>query len=212
MTSDLPASLQLPLAQQSIGDYLAGLASGEPIPGGGAAAALTLAQAAALLAMVVRVSTRATIMEGSARLVAALDQCRAQALAAADADAAAFAAVIAAYALPKVGAAEAARRATAVEGALAAAAAVPLGVIEQVRHLLGLVPAARALARASILSDVIVSLHLAAAAEASAVANVEANTRLMKDAAQRERFDTSLVALRQGLQSEVQRLLATCLV
>ncbi|MGA7356027.1 MAG: cyclodeaminase/cyclohydrolase family protein, partial [Candidatus Cybelea sp.] len=42
---------------ETIGDYLERLASNDPVPGGGSAAALTAAVAAALTAMVGRIQT-----------------------------------------------------------------------------------------------------------------------------------------------------------
>src|SRR5262245_1681289 len=93
------------LAERRLGDFLEALASGESTPGGGAAAALTGAMGAALVAMVCRLTLGrpryaevAPLMEESA---AEADRLRGELLALADADAEAYQAFSAALALPQ---------------------------------------------------------------------------------------------------------------
>src|ERR1700744_2587835 len=85
------------MRDDTITAFLDQLAARVPAPGGGATAALHAAQAAALLAMVARYSKGAEMEHITARA----DELRRDALALADADAEAFGAVAAAYALPR---------------------------------------------------------------------------------------------------------------
>jgi len=84
--------------EYTLEEYLAAVAARRPAPSGGAAAAVTVAAAAGLVAMVARYSAA---MPGASELVAEADAVRGQVLADADADAAAYAEVFAAYRLPR---------------------------------------------------------------------------------------------------------------
>ncbi|WP_051580976.1 cyclodeaminase/cyclohydrolase family protein [Pseudonocardia acaciae] len=100
----------------TVGEFLGELAARRPAPSGGAAAALTLAMAAGLTAMAARFSRSDEL----AALAGRADELRARALALADADAAAYAEVLAAG-----------RDRTARGEAMRAATEVPL---EMARH------------------------------------------------------------------------------
>src|SRR6516164_4256780 len=90
------------MRDDTIAAYLDRLAARVPAPGGGAAAALHAAQAAALLAMVARYSDGERYdAEMMNRIAAEADVLREDALALAEADTAAFAAVAEAYKLPR---------------------------------------------------------------------------------------------------------------
>ena len=91
------------ISSETINDYLARLASREPTPGGGAAAALHAAQGAALVAMVARYTTGTKYEQHAelvTRIISSADGLVAQALRLADADQHAFQGVIDAYKLP----------------------------------------------------------------------------------------------------------------
>ncbi|MFE7724151.1 cyclodeaminase/cyclohydrolase family protein, partial [Nocardia rhizosphaerihabitans] len=113
--------------------YLSELGAKVPAPGGGAVAALHAAQAAALVAMVARYTTRAKdavhrpIVD---QIIEAADAAQARSLALADADAAAFTAVGAAYKLPKDTDNEIVARTEAINAALVEAARVPAAVVD----------------------------------------------------------------------------------
>src|SRR5690348_12111307 len=91
--------------QQPISDWLDDLASAAPAPGGGAAAALLAATGAALVSMVTNLTIgNPKFSDHEEHMVSVRDRVttlRSQALQLAEADAAAFSAVIAAYKLPK---------------------------------------------------------------------------------------------------------------
>ncbi|MDQ3905159.1 MAG: cyclodeaminase/cyclohydrolase family protein [Actinomycetota bacterium] len=95
MTSaELPALLDCTVA-----DFLELLAAKQPAPGGGAVAATTVAMAAGLLGMAARYSA-AQLIDSPARAAHA-DRLKDQAAALVDQDAAAYQAVLAAFALPR---------------------------------------------------------------------------------------------------------------
>ena len=88
------------MRDEKISDFLARLADRVPAPGGGTAAALHAAQAAALLGMVARYSTGGKYAEHQLtieRIITETDELRSTALQLAEGDAAAFTAVTDAY-------------------------------------------------------------------------------------------------------------------
>jgi len=93
------------LVYLTLREYTQRLSSGEPTPGGGSAAALAGGLAAALAAMVARLTiSRKKYAEHEAEMQIVLDQAerlRNQLLALVDADTAAFQDFMAAYGLPK---------------------------------------------------------------------------------------------------------------
>jgi formiminotetrahydrofolate cyclodeaminase len=176
---------------ESMGSYLDALASAAPTPGGGAAAAWTLAQAAALLCMVCRLTqgkAQAARHEDPLRLL--LEDALGVKDAAerlADADSLAFQSYGAAASLPKDTPEASEARSRAMQAALGDAARVPLAVHELASHLLGPRGAVQALARIGnprVLSDVGVARSLALAARQASAENVQVNLALIKDTAQ----------------------------
>ena len=118
------------MRDDTIAAFLDQLAARIPAPGGGATAALHTAQAAALLAMVARYSNGARYdAELMNRIIAEADSLRQDALALAEADAAAFGAVAQAYRLPRETEAERQDRSASISSALAGAARPPADVI-----------------------------------------------------------------------------------
>jgi formiminotetrahydrofolate cyclodeaminase len=118
------------MRDDTIAAFLDQLAARVPAPGGGATAALHAAQAAALLAMVARYSNGARYdAELMNRIIAESDSLRQDALALAEADAAAFGAVAQAYRLPRETEAERQDRSASISSALAGAARPPADVI-----------------------------------------------------------------------------------
>jgi len=198
----------------SMGSYLDALASAAPTPGGGAAAAWTLAQAAALLCMVCRLTQGKALAgrnEDSLRLI--LEDSLGVKDAAerlADADSLAFQSFGTAASLPKGTPEASAARSAAMQSALGDAARVPLAVHELASHLLGARGAVQVLARIGnprVLSDVGVARALALAARQASAENVQVNLALIKDAARaaplRVRLARSEAALEEGGPPEI---------
>ena len=173
------------LGDATISGYLTELGSAAPAPGGGAVAALTVAQAAALVEMVgnltVGRSADAEVEHVIAGVVEQAGRFRVEALRLATDDAAAFSAVIAAYRLPKAGDAQIAARRAAIQDALVAAADVPMRTAEVAAAVVELAERIRPDANRNVLSDVAVAAATARAAiEASAV-NVQVNAVSLTD-------------------------------
>ena len=166
--------------------YLERLASADPTPGGGSAAALTGAMAAALIAMVARItanSAKLAAVHGDAQSLAREgDRLRAAFTAARVADEGAYGAVVAAAALPRTSEGEKSARSARLQFALAGAAEAPLGVADLALQTLALCERAVALRNAHLMSDVDCALRLARAALDAGAANVEVNHRFLKDA------------------------------
>jgi formiminotetrahydrofolate cyclodeaminase len=161
--------------------YLQGLASGDATPGGGAVAALTGAQVAALLSMVITISARRAPQGQDVSALEALAGSRSRLLELATRDGAAFARVIAASKLPNVRAEERALRAAALEGALRAATEVPLEVMAEVAALWPALENVAGSAKASVASDAAIAFELYGAALSAARYNVRINLRYLED-------------------------------
>ena len=114
--------------------FISSLASGEPTPGGGSAAALAGALGAALAAMVGRLTAGrpkyATVDEQMQSAIIEADALRSRLLALVDEDAAAYDQVRAAYRLPKETIEQQATRAAAIQQALQGASRTPLATVE----------------------------------------------------------------------------------
>ncbi|MFF2549910.1 cyclodeaminase/cyclohydrolase family protein [Nocardia sp. NPDC058058] len=158
--------------------YLDELAAKVPAPGGGAVAALHAAQGAALVAMVARYTTRAKDAENRPvidRIIVAADIARDRALALADADAAAFTAVGAAYKLPKETDAEQAARAAAITDALLGAARVPAAVVAAADEVVSLATELLPIGNPNVVTDIGAAADAARAAAASSQLNIAIN-------------------------------------
>jgi formiminotetrahydrofolate cyclodeaminase len=107
------------LAQRPVAAYLDALASAEPVPAAGSAAALTIAQGAALCAKVVRLSAGRLPAEGAGELISRAERAAAAAAALIDSDAAAYLDVLAAT-----------RRGEDPAAALSAASDAPMRMVE----------------------------------------------------------------------------------
>ncbi|MBU3061993.1 cyclodeaminase/cyclohydrolase family protein [Nocardia sp. NEAU-G5] len=162
----------------AIGRYLDDLAAKIPAPGGGAVAALHAAQGAALVAMVARYTTRAKDADNRPvvdRIIAAADAARARSLALADADAAAFTAVGAAYKLPKDTDEQGAARAAAIGAALLEAARVPAAVVAEADEILSLAADLLPIGNPNVVTDIGAAADAARAAATSSRLNIAIN-------------------------------------
>ncbi len=178
-------------ATLTISEFAERLASEAPTPGGGAAAAVVGGLAAALVAMVGRVTLKGREKtpnerpeeeyEQLAAIVEEADELRAQLLKLADEDAEAFERVLAAYRLPKGTDEEKARRREAIQRALKGAAEVPYRTAELCYKVLELAQHAADLSSKHVVSDAGTAASLAEAALHSALLNVDINLKAIKD-------------------------------
>ncbi|PXX59195.1 formiminotetrahydrofolate cyclodeaminase [Nocardia tenerifensis] len=179
--------------------YLADLAAKIPAPGGGAVAALHAAQAAALVAMVARYTTRAKDADNRPvvdRVIEAADAARARALALAEADAAAFTAVGAAYKLPKDTPEQVETRTATINAALVEAARVPAAVVDEADEVLTLATELFPIGNPNVVTDIGAAADACRAAAASSQLNIEINVASLP-AADGDRFAAVLLRIEE---------------
>jgi glutamate formiminotransferase/formiminotetrahydrofolate cyclodeaminase len=167
----------------SLDGWIAELAGGAPVPGGGSAAALTGALAGALVAMVARLTigrkAYADVDARARQILEVADRLRADLRRLVDEDAAAYAKVSEAYRLPK----DDGRRAAVIDRALVGAAAAPLSVATLAAGVLELAQEIGRIGNKNARSDAAVAEGLARAAIAGALENVRVNVAALSDPA-----------------------------
>lgn len=182
--------------------FLDALASSAPTPGGGSAAAHAGAVAAALVAMVARLTIgKKKYSEVEAQMSALAqqaDELRSAFERAVNDDAAAFEAVMAAMKLPKNTDDEKSARQAAVQTATLAAAQQPLAVARMAVQALGLAHQAASLGNTNAISDAGTAAAMARAALAGAALNVRINLHSLGD----EKQSTSLLKELRSLEKE----------
>lgn len=190
--------------------WLDALAAAQPAPGGGAAAALAAATGAALIEMVCRFSSGRELFaaweEQIATTLTIAGRLRRELLATMAADAAAFAAVAAAYGLPRAGKQERLLRRQVLDDALAAAAAPPLQVAASAATLADLALALVGRSNAQLVSDLGAAGALLEAALRIAGYNVEANTRALKADARATALHEQLTTTQEQAEERLQEL------
>lgn len=171
----------------SLAEFLQTVASESATPGGGSIAALAGAEAAALVAMVCRLTQGKKGFEAHEAAVGrALTQAeslleRLQVLIVEDADA--YDAVVAAYKMERGSDEAQAARREAIQTALTGAARVPLETAEQSLAVLEILRGVAQVANPRALSDAGVAAHLAWAGVQGARLNVEVNLPSLQDEA-----------------------------
>jgi formiminotetrahydrofolate cyclodeaminase len=201
------------LRDLSLAAFVGRLASDQPVPGGGSASAVAAGLGAALVAMVARLSLgRPAYAEHEATIRAAVERGPILAdrfLDLADADAAAYARLAAAFRLPRGTAGEAEARRTAVRAAARAAAEVPLACVEACGELLRVADALAGRSNRNAASDLAVASLLGEAAAEGAARNVLTNLPFVEDeafaAGARERLDLLLAEIHE-LGASVRRI------
>jgi formiminotetrahydrofolate cyclodeaminase len=166
-------------AELSLAQFVEGLSSAEPVPGGGSASAVAASIGASLISMVAGLSVgRPKYAEYEATIVRCLalgKELASEFLALADRDAVAYAAYSAALKMPRETEAQKAARKTAISAAARVAADAPWACV---KACVRLVVAAEALAgrsNANASSDVLVAALLGEAAARGAAENVRIN-------------------------------------
>jgi len=179
--------------------FLDDLASAAPTPGGGAAAAYLGAMAAALVAMVARLTVgKKKYAGGEAQMNEILKQAerlRFELTDAVEEDTAAFDQVMAAFKLPKGSHELQARRAEAIEAATLQAARVPLMVAQKAVTVMALAERSVALGNLNALSDGASAAAMARAAVESAGYNIRTNVASLADKTSGEELLTQLSTL-----------------
>lgn len=161
---------------ETLDGYLERLASSDSVPGGGSAAALTGAIAAALVAMVGRIAKRP-----ADDLVDRADDLRTKLLDARRRDEEAYSAVVAAQALPKSTEDQRAARRRLLDEALARAAHAPLQTGALALDVLHLVDRLLKTPMRALQSDVACAAEFAFASLTACGYNVRVNHRYMRD-------------------------------
>ena len=190
------------ISSETINDYLSRLASRQPTPGGGAAAALHAAQGAALVAMVARYTTGPKYEQHAAlvaRVTSAADHLIIEALRLADADEHAFQSVIDSYKLPSETEQLKATKAAAIRDALVQAAHTPAQLIKVSGEVVDLATELFDVANPNVISDVAAAADAARAAATTARVNIDINVVAIKDTAAR----TRLAEQTDGLEDKV---------
>lgn len=185
-----------PRIRQAMGppldSWLEELASPAPAPGGGSAAALAGALAAALVAMVSRITSSrkayAAVASEFAQIAEEADSLRLKLRELVDRDARAYESVLAAYRLPKETEEEKRRRLDEIDRALLQAAEVPLETARAAAAVLRLARRCAEAGHRSAAADSGVAALLAEAALRGAVYNVEVNVGSLSDPAKGEQW------------------------
>lgn len=179
----VPSSTDTPPTQASLDSWIDELASGSPTPGGGSAAALAGTLAAALVAMVARLTVgRKAYVEVDAKARDILDDAeklRAELRRLVDEDAAAYEGVTRAYKIPR----NDPGRTDAIDDALSAAARPPAEVVKRARRVLALAQTIEQIGNKNAVSDARVAAMLAKTAIDGATENVNANLAGMSEKA-----------------------------
>jgi formiminotetrahydrofolate cyclodeaminase len=166
----------------SLDEFTARLASADPTPGGGSAAAVAGALGAALVAMLARLSMgRGGDDALFTRTAEAMDAARMTLLDFAAEDARAYDGVMAALRMPKGSDAEKRARTQAIQVAMREAAEVPLDVTAQAAAVLEAARAILPTANPNAVSDGAVAVLLSYAAAHGAIANVRVNLASIRD-------------------------------
>ncbi|MHB8135672.1 MAG: glutamate formimidoyltransferase [Anaerolineaceae bacterium] len=160
-------------------DFLDELASANPTPGGGSAAAHTAAVGAALVTMVARLTTGrkkyADVQDQMWKLIEESENRRKELTDAVSEDSQSFIQVMEAYKLPKNTDEETQIRYAAIQEAMTIAANVPLKVAKKALEVMGFALEAAKLGNTNAISDAGSGLFFAKAGLSSACTNVRTN-------------------------------------
>ena len=162
-----------------IKNYLNVLASASPAPGGGAAAAVTVAQGLALLSMVCNLTIGkkafSAVEDQAKDILGQLSTMRAAALSGAEADMNAFTVVMQAWQMPAETDEQKSTRKATLAKATRNAAEPPFRLMALAAQALPLADQLEKIGNPNVLSDVFVGRHLLIAGYKSSKENVEVN-------------------------------------
>jgi formiminotetrahydrofolate cyclodeaminase len=192
----------------SVADFISQLASGEPVPGGGSAAAIAGSLGAALVAMVAALSEdrpkyaehEALLAESKAAALELADRF----LDLGDEDAAAYGGFGVAMKMPRDTDEEKAARTAAIRAAARAASDAPFRTVQACLEFVALAEALAGRSNRNASSDLEVSSLMAVAAAHAAAANVFVNLPAVGDEAAAQ----DLLARTESLVDEIDRFAA----
>ncbi len=198
------------MRDETIDSFLGKLASRTSVPGGGATAALSAAQAAALLGMTARYSGSPRNAEHAgtiAAIIADADRLREASADLIAIDGEAFGAVAEAYQLPKGTDEQRAARASAIAAAMVTASSPPAELIGIGTRLVELAELLQPVVNRTVAGDVAAAVQAVRAAIATSRVNMEANLSGVTDPGARERL-TAVLASVDDLERRADRLTA----
>jgi formiminotetrahydrofolate cyclodeaminase len=188
--------------------FLDELAGKQATPGGGSAAALMGAQAAALVSMVCNLTLGkpkyTTVQEQIQALLADSEALRSELTAMIKADVDVFNKVMASYALPKDTDAEKAVRTAQIQAVLQEATSVPLACVAACVKVIALSRIAAEIGNLGVISDAGVAAIAAYGGLKSAALNVYVNTAALKDRVFAEAKLAELELLMAGAEAEAE--------
>ena len=201
--------MERPFSNFVLVDLLDAFASNDPVPGGGSASALAGAIGVSLLLMVADMTkTRTGAPEETADLAdaaARLRPRREELTDLIDRDSEAYAAVVAAYKLPKTSEADKEARREAIQAAMIEATEVPLETMRLCQQALrGAIIVATA-GNQHARSDVGVAVELLLAGLRGAAMNVDVNLANLSDAAYAARVSKERDLLQQDAEADAER-------
>ncbi|MGE3796783.1 MAG: cyclodeaminase/cyclohydrolase family protein [Thermomicrobiales bacterium] len=199
------------MSDRTLASYIDSVASATPAPGAGSVAAIAGAMGCALGEMVCRITAGGSEtgpshpLEASLRVLAA---CREQLLLLSPADEEAYLAFRTAQAMPKSTVSEKGERTAAMQQSLLVAAEVPLQIASESARALGALESVAKLGSRYTLADIATAAHLLTAAINGALANVEVNVRMIRDADRKSQLSLSIAALREKRSKLLASVLA----
>ncbi|HEX7224391.1 MAG TPA: cyclodeaminase/cyclohydrolase family protein [Candidatus Limnocylindria bacterium] len=201
------------LADLSVADLVARLATHDPIPGGGSASALTGAMAAALVQMVVELTRGRPAAEGRedelTEIGVAAAGFQSELVRLAEVDAAAYRTVLDARRLPRETERDREARRVQVDAATREAIRAPMATADRASRVLDIAWRLAPIGNRNAISDVGVGAELAAAAIRGALLNVEINLPyLPEDDALRPDAEGLVRELRGGLDRREREIRA----
>lgn len=201
-------------SSSSLDEFLERLASSKPTPGGGSASALAGGVAAALVAMVGRITMGKkdekyrVIAAEMEKLTQKADELRSELMTLADRDAEAFERVMAAYRLPKSTEEERAERQRVLQEALKGATEAPCQIAEACSKVLELAQDVAQKGTPTAISDAGTAAYLAEAALHSALLNVDINLKYIKDEGYCQMFRKKRAGLASQAQSRREKIIS----
>lgn len=200
------------ITETSIDEFLARLASKDPTPGGGSAAAIMGAMGAALISMVCNVSFGKKGYEAAEpelrEVCAQSEALRSRLTGMVAGDISAFGELMAAYKLPKETDEEKQRRSLAIQASLKRATEVPLACARDCAEVIRLSRRAAEHGYLGVISDAGVGVSAAYAAARSAALNVYINVPSLKDRAFAERALAELDGIMTSCTAESEAVYA----